>query len=59
MSSRPLSKNLILPVVLYGCEIWSLSLREKHISRASEKRVLKRIFGLKRGGSNRRMEKSA
>jgi hypothetical protein len=40
-------KTIILPVVLYGCETWSLSLREKHILRVFENRVL-RIFGLKR-----------
>jgi hypothetical protein len=33
---------------LYGCEVWSLTLREEHRLRASEKRVLKRIFGTKR-----------
>jgi hypothetical protein len=35
-------------VVLYGCEIWSLTLREEHRLRVFENRVLKRIFGLKR-----------
>jgi hypothetical protein len=34
-------------VVLYGCETWSLTLREKHELRVSENRVL-RIFGPKR-----------
>jgi hypothetical protein len=34
----------ILPVVLYGCETWSLTPREKHRMRAFENRVLKRIF---------------
>jgi hypothetical protein len=34
-------------VVLYGCETWSLTLREEHKLRVSENRVL-RIFGLKR-----------
>jgi hypothetical protein len=37
-----------LPVVLYGCEIWSLTLREEHILRVFENRVLRRIFGPKR-----------
>jgi hypothetical protein len=40
------SKNL--PVILYGCEIWSLFLRNEHRLRVSENRVLRRIFGLKR-----------
>jgi hypothetical protein len=56
MSSRLLLKNLkikiykmiILPVVLYGCETWSLTLREEHILRVFENRVLSRIFGPKR-----------
>jgi hypothetical protein len=56
LSSRLLSKNLkiiiyktmIMPVVLYGCETWSLTLREKHILRVLENRVLRRIFGPKR-----------
>jgi hypothetical protein len=56
LSSRLLSKNLkiriyktiILPVVLYGCETWSLTLREVHRLRVFENRVLRRIFGLKR-----------
>jgi hypothetical protein len=37
-----------LPVVLYGCETWSLTLREEHRLRVFEKRVLRRIFGAKR-----------
>jgi hypothetical protein len=58
LSSRLLSKNLkiriyeyktiILPVVLYGCETWSLTLREEHRLRVFENRVLRRIFGPKR-----------
>jgi hypothetical protein len=39
----------ILPVVLYGCETWSLTLREEHRLGAFENRVLRRIFGPKRG----------
>jgi uncharacterized membrane protein len=39
---------IILPVVLYGCETWSLTLREKHRLRVFENRVLRRIFGPKR-----------
>jgi hypothetical protein len=41
-------KTIILPVVLYGCEIWSLTLMEKHRLRVFENRVLRRIFGPKR-----------
>jgi hypothetical protein len=41
-------KTVILPVVLYGREPWSLTLREDHTLRVSENRVLRRIFGLKR-----------
>jgi hypothetical protein len=41
-------KTIILPVVLYGCEAWSLTLREEHRLRVSENRVLTRIFGPKR-----------
>jgi len=37
-----------LPVVLYGCETWSLTLREELRLRVFENRVLKRIFGPKR-----------
>jgi hypothetical protein len=33
---------------LYGCETWSLTLREEHTLRVSENRVLRRIFGPKR-----------
>jgi hypothetical protein len=38
-------KNIILPAVLYGCEAWSLTLREEYRLRVSENRVLRRIFG--------------
>jgi hypothetical protein len=41
-------KTTILPVVLYGCETWSLTLREEHRLRMFENRVLRRIFGSKR-----------
>jgi hypothetical protein len=41
-------QTIILPVVLYGCETWSLTLREEHRLRAFENRVLRRIFGPKR-----------
>jgi hypothetical protein len=42
-------KAIILPVVLYGCETWSLAVRE-HKLRVFENRVLRRIFGPKRNG---------
>jgi hypothetical protein len=56
LSSRLISKSLkikiyrtvILPVVLYGCETWSLTLREEHRLRVFENRVLRKIFGPKR-----------
>jgi hypothetical protein len=41
-------KTVILPVMLYGCETWSLTLREEHRLRVFENRVLRRIFGPKR-----------
>jgi hypothetical protein len=46
-----------LPVVVYGCETWSLTLREEHRLRVFENRVLRRTFGPKRdevtgGGEN-------
>jgi hypothetical protein len=56
LSSHLLSKNakvriyktIILPVVLYGCESWSLTVRGEHKLRVFENRVLRRIFGPKR-----------
>jgi hypothetical protein len=56
LSSRLLSKyieiriheTVILPVVLYGCETWSLTLREEHRLKVFENRVLRSIFGQKR-----------
>ena len=55
-SSSLLSKNLkiniyrstILPIVLYGCETWSLTLREERRLRVFENRGLRRTFGPKR-----------
>jgi hypothetical protein len=41
-------KTIILPVVLYGCETWSLILKEEHRLKVFENRVLRRIFGPKR-----------
>jgi hypothetical protein len=56
LSSRLLSRNvkvkiyktIILPVVLYGCETWSLTLRKNHRLRVFESGVLRRIFGSER-----------
>jgi hypothetical protein len=39
---------IILPMVLYGCETWFLTLREKPRLKVFENRVLRRIFGPKR-----------
>jgi hypothetical protein len=41
-------RSIILPVVLYRCETWSLPLREEQRLRVIENRVLRRIFGPKR-----------
>jgi hypothetical protein len=41
-------KTIILPVVLHGCETWSLTLRKEHRLRVFENKVLRRIFGPKR-----------
>jgi hypothetical protein len=37
-------RNLILPVVLYGCQTWSLMLRKEHWLKVFENKVLRRIF---------------
>ena len=42
--------TIILPVVLYGCETWSLTLREEHRLKVFENRVLRRKFGPKGDG---------
>jgi len=41
-------RTIILPVVLYGCETWSLTLREERKLRVFENMVLRRIFGPRR-----------
>jgi len=41
-------RSIILPVVLYGRETWSLTLRDEHRLRVFENRVLRRIFRPKR-----------
>jgi hypothetical protein len=57
LSSSMLSKNvkikiyktiIFLPVVLYGCQIWSLTLKEECRMRVFENRVLRKIFEPKR-----------
>jgi hypothetical protein len=45
---KKIYKTIILPVVLYGCETWSLTLREEHRLTEFENRVLRAIFGSKR-----------
>jgi hypothetical protein len=49
-------RNIILPVVLNGCETWSLTLKEERRLRVYENRVLRRIYGPKRDKGNRRVE---
>jgi len=41
-------RNIILPLVLYGCDTWSVTLREERRLRVFENRVLRGIFGPKR-----------
>jgi hypothetical protein len=41
-------RTIILPVVSYGCEAWSLTLREERKLKVFENRVLRRLFGPKR-----------
>ena len=50
-------KTIILPVMLYGCETWYLTLREESRLRVFENRILRRIFGPKRdeNGQGRRL----
>ena len=43
-----LYRTIILPVVLYGCRTWSLTLREERKLRVFENMVLRRIFGPRR-----------
>jgi len=67
LSLTLLSKNLkikmyrtiILPVVLYGCETWSLTLREERKLRVFENMVLRRIFGPRRDEVTGEMEEIA
>ena len=46
-----------MPVVLYGCETWALTLREERRLRVFENRVLRRIFGPKRDEIRREWRK--
>jgi hypothetical protein len=43
-----INKTIILSVILYGCETWSLTLKEERRLRVFENKVLRRIFGPKR-----------
>ena len=40
-----INRNILLPVVLYGCETWPLTLREERWLKVFENRVLRRVFG--------------
>ena len=65
LSSSLLSKNLkikiyrtiILPIVLYGCDTWMLTLREERRLRVFENRVLRRVFEPKRDKVTREWRK--
>ena len=50
-------KTIILPVVFYGCETLSLTLREEHRLRVFENKVLRKIFGAKRDEITREWRK--
>jgi hypothetical protein len=50
-------RTIIFPLVLYGCETWSLTLREERRLRVFENRVLRRIFGPKREEVKRKWRK--
>jgi hypothetical protein len=50
-------RTIILPVVLYGCETWSLTLREEGRLRVFENRVLRTIFGPNRDEVTREWRK--
>jgi hypothetical protein len=41
-------RTIVLPVVFYGCETWSLAVRKEQRLRVFENRALRRIFGRKR-----------
>jgi len=51
--------TVILPVILYGCESWSTTLADEHKLRVFENKILRKLYGLKRGemtGEWRRLE---
>jgi hypothetical protein len=50
-------RTIILPVVLYGCETWLLTLREENWLRLFENRVLRKIFGPKRDEATKEWRK--
>ena len=50
-------RNILLPVVLYGCRTWWLTLREERRLRVFENRVLRRIFGPNRDELTRKWRK--
>jgi hypothetical protein len=52
-------KTVILPVVPYGCETWSVTLREEHRLRIFEIRAPRKISGSEREGGRRIMERTA
>ena len=52
-------RTIILHVVLYGCESWSLTFSEERMLRVFESRVLRRIFEPRRDDSNRGVEEAA
>jgi hypothetical protein len=52
-------RTIILPVVLYVCNTWPLTLREEHRLRVFENRVLRWIFGPKRDDVMGGLEKTA
>jgi len=51
-------RNIILPVVLYGCETWSFTLREEGRLRVFENRALKMIFGPERDEEIKEVKKT-
>jgi len=51
--------TIILPLILYGCEIWLLTLRKGRRLRFLEKGVLRKKFGLREWGSKMKVKKTA
>ena len=47
VKDQDIYRTIILPVVLYGCETWSLTLREERRLRVFENMVLRRVLGLR------------